>query len=92
MKYISEFPLDTSLLAKYNTSGITDVVKSVGKILEGHSITQCDHGILREYIIMNILISNANRAGGILNITEDVFQKSKFKDGQYVFEVRLTLF
>lgn len=93
--YFLETTLDVSLLAKYNNGQVErEVVKKLGEDMESGIPSQSGHYLLREYIMMNILICNANRAGGITNITQQVFETAKLVEDEerYVFEVCLILF
>ena len=66
-----------------------DAVILLGKLSGAHSmeITQKMYTLVRDYLIAQIMIDNANRAGVIAFMTVKEFQRAKMEDDRYVVEV-----
>ena len=66
-----------------------DAVILLGKLSGAHSmeITQAMYTLVRDYLIAQIMIDNANRAGVVAFMTVKEFQRAKMEDDCYVVEV-----
>lgn len=66
-----------------------DAVILLGKLSGAHSmeITQSMYTLVRDYLIAQIMIDNANRAGVVAFMTVKEFQRAQMEDDRYVVEV-----
>ena len=66
-----------------------DAVIILGKLCGAHSmeITQAMYTLVRDYLIAQIMIDNANRAGVVAFMTVQEFQRSRMEDDRYVVRV-----
>ena len=77
-------------VATYNEICETQALNAIARVQSG-SITLESHTLIREYLILNILFSNACRASGILHLTPEVFERARLESGLYVFQVRIRM-
>lgn len=66
-----------------------DAVILLGKLSGAHSmeIMQAMYTLVRDYLIAQIMIDNANRAGVVAFMTVKEFQRARMEDDCYVVEV-----
>ena len=74
----------------FETSQATrDAVVILGKLSGKHNmeITQARYTLVRDYLIAQIMIDNANRSGVVAFMTVQEFRRAKMEDDRYVVKV-----
>lgn len=72
-----------------NSQATRDAVIVLGKLTGAHSveITQAMYTLVRDYLIAQIMIDNANRAGVVAFMTVEEFKRAQIEDDRYLVKV-----
>lgn len=77
-------------IAAFNKSqAAREAIILLGKLSDGHyhEINQANYTLLRDYLIAQIMIDNANRAGVMAYMTVQEFQRARPQDDRHVVRV-----
>ena len=77
-------------IAAFNRSqAVREAIILLGKLSGGQYsvMTQADYTLLRDYLISQIMIDNANRAGVVAYMTVQEFQRARPQDDRHVVRV-----
>ena len=94
--FFTEEAVDVPDLSAYNEGPGVAAAKAVNILRLTKSFNQEQHGLIREYLIVNLSLWNANRSGGIIHLTKTIVDNAKVRDvgrqqPMYVFKVGFLL-
>ena len=71
------------------SQAVRDAIILLGKLSEAHNIelTQAQYTLVRDYLIAQIMIDNANRAGVIVYMTVQQFERARCEGDRHVVRV-----
>jgi len=77
-------------VAQYDKSeSALSAIKYLGEVSDGllHDVSMMEYVQVRDFLLLQIILSNANRSGVLANLTLEQFNGAQFVDGSYVLSV-----